>query len=259
MIGKKDTDSTALHKRVKIQNMSGKLNLNDWVFEIVQPTEYDDILDLGCGRGNQIFHLREVLNCSAKIDAIDASDVSTAYVNEKKKDVIHSDRTYVHNCKFEDLEHFLDSKKYSLIYSIYALYYTTEPEVTITRIVSSLRNSGRFFFCGPSLKNNYELRNILANISGDKSYLAPTVPSIFMEEIAVKVLSELGVQIDRYEFNNPILFKNKEDLIEYWESHNLCDAKLKKEFEEFCVSFFKSKTEFLNTKRCVGYLVRLDD
>ncbi len=51
--GKFDTDANALAQRIASHKTFGSKDVNDWIFEHLQPAEGGSLLDLGCGTGKQ--------------------------------------------------------------------------------------------------------------------------------------------------------------------------------------------------------------
>ena len=52
----------SLTSRIKIHDLYGSANLDDWVLEQLKVKPDEKILDLGCGNGKQCFAIRDYFN-----------------------------------------------------------------------------------------------------------------------------------------------------------------------------------------------------
>lgn len=252
-IGNLDTHSKALNNRVELQNNFGSLDLNQWVFNELQPFEGAICLDLGCGRGKQSLPLAQVIGEHGSLTSIDLSEESLQILKRDATQLKVDRRiTFIHS-ELDALESFLGEKKFDRVVGSYSLYYVRNAQEMFSTIYQHLSTDGRLFFCGPSNKNNFELRTLIAGIMGDNSLLLePTHASQFMETDSQEICSTLFSEINVITFENPVVFPDPKSVLIYWRSHNMFNKQIDASFETAILKHFDEHSQFINTKCALG-------
>jgi SAM-dependent methyltransferase len=152
------------------------------------------------------------------VTAVDASRESLYVLNSTEPGV----RTVC-----SDMNSFAASAadRFERIVASYSLYYTDDAPGLFRNLAILLEPAGGLFFCGPSHSNNTELRRLVAGVTGNQSLLAPTRASTFMEEIGPVLAAKNFAAVDKFTFENDIVYSSVEDLFAYWSSHFLYDPK----------------------------------
>jgi ubiquinone/menaquinone biosynthesis C-methylase UbiE len=216
-IGNFDTDSKALNNRVDIQNKLSSFDLNKWIFHQLNPFKRSVCLDLGCGLGNQTLPLAEITGESGHIFSIDYSKKSLQSLEKDAIGLNVNKQITTHCCELDNIGPYLDKKKFDCIVGSYSLYYVKNAEKMFLTIRDILKTEGVLFFCGPSHKNNFELRSLIAKISADNN-IKDTIASRFMEKESQYICRKLFSKVRITTFENPVIFLEPESLMTYWRS-----------------------------------------
>src|ERR1019366_9952964 len=81
------------------------------------------------------------------------------------------------------------------------------------------------FFCGPSQRNNGELKEFHDSLWGraDRPVPATKGAAPFMEATGPDLVNEIFGNAEIFHFENPLRFDSPEALYSYWSSYNLYD------------------------------------
>ncbi len=245
-IGQFDTDLDALFTRVNSHKNFGSFDINKWIFSQLSIEKNNEILDLGCGFGNQTL---ELLKLECKVTAIDANSDSLDYLKNFSKSstlkTIHSE--------FDSLEK-LPSQFFDNVISSYSFYYANNYDELLKNIYQSMKKGAKIFVCGPSRKNNMEMKNFLRKVGvefGEGS--AP-----FMEDELPKLFKKYFGNFENIEATNTIEFPSESDVWKYWSSHNMFNQEIENKFKKLISDFFESNKKFVTTKVIRGVLSKKD-
>lgn len=148
----------------------------------------------------------------------------------------------------DNCDSILDSKKFNLITSCFALYYSENLPSLIQKIKKLLLPGGRFFVCGPIEGNNSELITFQSEI---KNSIKRNSPYLMDETILPEIKTHFK-EISLDTFVNPLSFPTSTSLIDYWKSYVLYEPSIEQEFiEKVKLHFSKNKT-FVTTKKILG-------
>ena len=252
-IGSLDTDSDALKNRIRLQDAYGSFNLNNWIFDILDISSSSNCLDLGCGTGNQTLKIAPKLSDSGSIDCVDLSEKSIEFLISESKRLCYDKVVNAHVAALDKIPDVLGSKTFDLIFSSYALYYVNNFEKLVSWVHGALTENGRFFYCGPTHKNNLELRQLMGQAT-QKEPEKSTIASSFMENDSRPFVESLfgGIKIEHFE--NPVVYPTASSLIEYLRSHNLYSKTFDNEYLNLINAHFEENESFVNVKRGVGIL-----
>ena len=241
-IGNFDTDLDALFKRVNTHDNFGSFNINNWIFSNLSIVKNQNILDLGCGFGSQTI---ELLKLGCYVTAIDANRDSLEHL---KKKAGSSKLTIIHS-KFDELER-LPINSFDNVISCYSFYYANDYNSLMSNIFQSMKNKSKIFICGPSKKNNMEMKNFLTQIGVD--FGEGSAP--FMEKKIPKILDNYFGNVKRLEEKNRIEFPSPKSVWDYWSSHNMFNVDIQSKFKDTIKIFFKNNDKFITTKIIRGVI-----
>lgn len=242
-IGKFDTDSPALQKRVKAHDKYGTKELNDWIFSKLRLEDNSRILDIGCGFGKQSIAM---LRAGCNVVAVDASEESIDALNKSASNEDLSSKLQTICSKFDDM--LLPDVTFDYAVSSYAFYYSEDRLKVLTQIYDNLKVGGAFFICGPAYSNNQGMKSFLEKagvVFGEGS--AP-----FMEDEGPKLFQQVFGNIEKSYFENEVIFPTAEEVWNYWSSHNMFNASIEDKFKENLDRHFSSANEFKTTKVAMG-------
>lgn len=251
-IGVLDTDSEALGKRLEIQQRLSNFDLNAWIFAKINLREGERWLDLGCGRGNQTLPLARVVGSGGSVTAVDLSEDSLKVIDISAAQEGTSDRIETIHSSLDEIDNRLAARSFDGIVGSYSLYYAADPDRLFRTASQLLNRSGRLFFCGPADDNNLELRRLIGEATGNDAVLEPTRPSIFMESQAPDLCRKYFGEVEKFEFENEVVFKSADDLITYWSSHNLHNPAFDEQFAGLAKQEIERSAPFVNHKRGIG-------
>ena len=202
-------------------------------------------MDLGCGTGKQIFSL--LSSCpDSEIFGLDLSQEALKKISLSISDKNNNLKLIFGN--MDDCDNLLNSEKFNLITSCFALYYSENLPLLIQKIKKSLLPNGRFFVCGPIEGNNSELITFQSQI---KNSIKRNSPYLMSETI----LPEIKTHFKEFSFDtfvNPLSFPSSNSLIDYWKSYVLYEPNIEQEFIEKVESYFSKNNAFVTTKKILG-------
>ena len=234
-----------MSKRIEVHDNFSKYNIDDWILKQILPENKEKILDLGCGTGKQLFHL--ISSCpDSEIFGLDLSDDALQKISSSVSDKNSNLKLILGN--MDNFDSVLNSEKFNLIISCFALYYSENLPSLIEKIKKYLLPGGRFFICGPIEGNNSELIKFQSEIKASKKRNSPYL----MNEVILPEIKNNFKEISSDIFVNPLSFPTPNSLIDYWKSYVLYEPNIEQEFiEKVKLHFSKNKT-FVTTKKILG-------
>ena len=241
-IGQFDKDFNALLTRVNTHKNFGSFDINKWIFSLLSIKKNDEVLDLGCGFGHQTFGL---LKLDCKVTAIDANKDSLDYLqnhsNSPNLKTIHSEFDFLEKLP---IDHF-DS-----VISSYAFYYARDYNSLLNNVHQSMKKSSKIFICGPSRKNNMEMKSFLTKIGVD--FGEGSAP--FIEDELPRLFNKYFGNFRVIEAKNTIEFPSANDVWKYWSSHNMFNQEIETKFKKLSSEYFEKNDKFLTTKVIKGVI-----
>ena len=168
---------------------SGHAKLADWGMSHLPQTEPSKILELGCGGGRNAGELSNRFP-SARVTAIDYSEVSVAKSKEYNKDLIASGRMSVKQGDVSDLRLPVDT--YDIATAFETIYFWPGLEKCFTEVYRVLKPGGVFMIVNESDGMDDTSLKFEKIIDGMKCY---TIEQI---ESALKVAGFSSVTSDHY-------------------------------------------------------------
>ncbi len=242
-IGRFDTDTAALRARIAAHERFSSGDMTGWALEQLGAGAGDRVLDVGAGTGQQTLRLAGSVEV---VLAVDASAESLALLAAEAP----ANVTTLAG-RFDELAARPCERRFTRAVSCYALYYADDERAVLARVRELLEPGGVLFFCGPSFRNNAELRELHWGAAGREAP-GPTPAATFMERTGPSICAELFAEVERMGFENPMRFDSAEALLDYWRNYNLHDPALEEPFAEAARAHFEAHDEFVTAKRVVG-------
>jgi len=248
--GKFNTDARALDCRIETHDKYGSNDLNRWIFENLALSEGQNVLDLGSGTGKQSIPIAQVIG-NGRVSSVDlSSEALDSLVERAVAEGVASKITPL-NCSHDEIEERLGEEQFDRVVSSYSLYYTSDAERLIRAIWNKLKRGGLLFYCGPSMRNNSELKEFHYALVGREE--APAIgASLFMEGVGREKTIEIFDRTEVVTFENVLRFDSVDGLYNYWSSYNLYDESIDAKFRSAAKSFFEHNEVFETVKRVVG-------
>ncbi|MCR4768560.1 MAG: class I SAM-dependent methyltransferase [Saccharofermentans sp.] len=169
---------------------SGHARLADWGMSHLPETEPSKILELGCGGGRNAGELSKKYP-SAKVTAIDYSEVSVAKTKEYNKELISSGRMSVKQGDVSDLRLPVDT--YDIATAFETIYFWPGLEKCFSEVFKVLKTGGVFMVVNESDGTDETSLKFEKIIDGMKCY---TIEQI---ETALKAAGFSDVTSDHYD------------------------------------------------------------
>ena len=227
--GKFNINAEALVNRIFSHDKYGRNDLNKWIFNNLSLDKGMSVIDIGCGTGKQTIPIAKIIGKFGKILSVDISSEALNILNKESLRLGLNDRITTLCSKIDDLDNHIEENTFDRIISSYSLYYSNNCEKIIETLWSALKPGGVLFFCGPSHKNNSELKKFHYKLKGISVPLE-TEASHFMENTSHKFVKKFFNKFDILYFINPLQYVSVDSLHAYWSSYNLYDEKLNKNF-----------------------------
>jgi len=244
------TRSEALQTRLAINSQLGARDFDSWVITQLQPELGEYILDIGCGTGKFAIPCSQIVGDKGGVVGLDTSEESLAKL--KTESEARGLRITTIHTQMENLAEHINKGIFDAALSSYALYYSEQPEQTISDIHRSLKTHGRLLVVGPDRGNNRELLNFLKPLTNI------TETSLYNQDFTYKVVipacRRLFKKVETGYFENPVTFPSAQLLLKYWQSGGYYRPEVEERVQKAVIAYFSENTEFILHKRAVSVL-----
>jgi SAM-dependent methyltransferase len=226
-------------------NTQGNKNLEEAIIAMVRPEASDHVLEIGCGAGKQMRIIAPMVHSMLCLDTsqdlIDVIRESGVPENTRliKLDMDDAVATLV--------------DQYSLIYSVYALYYSQNVNRLIDGIAKNLlRKNGRFLCVAPDMGNNNQWFEDLETIFSLPEEISQS-PSVSRNRILPAMLDTFKATLCS-RFENTLLFNNVNDLMKYYDGCAYCPQEKRVQVKRFFACKI-AKTGTYSIKKCALFML----
>lgn len=230
-----------LEERIKQNEHNQSLNLNEWAFMNIEPDNKSlSILELCCGTGKQTEYLTKLFP-NANITAIDISNDAINTMKLKFSQV---------NSIVTGIDEFINTTtdKFDIIFVSYGLYYASNLDDTISKIINSLNVGGKFIVLGPYGNNNKSLFDLVKSTGAKINEFVLYSCTDFMYDKVLRLSMTNFKDIKINTAVNTIKWKSYEDVIMYWKNTTFFDAAKENIFRTKLIDYFNSNDTFNNEK-----------
>ncbi len=243
------TDAQLLSARIRANEELGARDLTQWALGLLSPRLGEHILDVGCGIGKLLVPLAERVGPGGNVVGLDLSEAALQEARRLAQDRGASVEL-VHG-KMEEVARLFQGRRFDVILSCYALYYSADPGATIGDLVRLLAPGGRLLVISPYKGNNEELLALLAQ--GGATPATP-VRDTFMDEVVLPQCRRLFGRVESFPFENPVTFPSAEVLFQYWKSTAYYHPNLEAFVLEAARGRIQREGRFVVSKRALGVL-----
>lgn len=264
MCRQNNTKSDFYNKVISKDNLSVRSGgnhsfaLNDfdgWLSNIFQKIEFQSVLDICCGTGNQLV-LYGQRNNMKLIAGIDSSEQSIEVAKSRLEKIDVTLPLNLRAMMMEDLirNDVFNEVKFDVISCSYGLYYAENFREIIDYMIDHLTQSGTVIIVGPYGKNNAKFFDLL-----EEFYTLPDLvkrsSSTFMVDEVYPELS-LNFNIEQKTFINKICYPSPAELVKYWKASTF----YREEFEDSVITriekHFSDADEFVIEKNVIAYIAK---
>jgi SAM-dependent methyltransferase len=254
VIGKFDTDTAALTKRLEAHERFSSLDLNEWCFGLLGVSPGIEILELGCGTGKQTLPLARLVGRRGRVTALDISQEALDVLRQQALESGLGGNIVIRRADLDEVPSSLQPEPVDRVIACYSIYYAKRPEPLFQFLHAALRPGGILFFCGPAQLNNRELKDFHDSLYARLNRPVPSKKSAapFMEVTGPDLARAIFGNAEIAHFENPLRFDSPEALHSYWSSYNLYDESLDEIFRARASEHFAHAGVFETVKRVIG-------
>lgn len=245
-----DSDMEALKQREQC-NVEGQLyDLEHWIAKQIHLTQGMRILDLGCGRGKQVFAFAKFVSPDGSILGLDLSDEAVNEVN-KRAEKEQLDQIKAVTGSLDRCRDLFQGVKFDLILSTYAIYYAKDMKRVLCDLKSLLNPKGQVFVSGPGRGTNQEIVNLINNISPGSGGRSEPIED-FLQESDIREIAMRYSNFRIARLFNQIRFDSSEHFLQWWTNHNSFIPEIYDAVRRSLQSHFTQNDYFVLTKNVLG-------
>lgn len=250
--GEFDNDAAALARRIAAHDSFAQKDINDWIFDELGARSGEQIIELGCGTGKQTIPLAKQVGDSGSVVAVDVSaDALRALREDADRQELSARIELV--CAGLDkavADAVTSQDRFDRALASFSIYYAEDPELLFANLATLIKPGGVLFFCGPNADNNREIIAFHHALHGGERG-SPGQADRFMAQAPERLRGHFA-EVRQTTFENPMEFKQADQLYEYWRSYNLYEPSLDAAFRGAANKHFASHPTFVTTKRVTG-------
>ena len=247
------TGTDFISTRQRVNELFGSFDYDSWVMGVVKPEQSNTALDLGCGTGKHVCLIAQLVDTGTVV-GMDKSPESLAVARGLcERDKLHGIELI--ECTLDEVPRRLGNRKFDIILSSYAIYYSKDQVVLMSTLARHLRPHGRLFVTGNDEGNNRELVNFINNLSPPIA-VPDYKPFMAQHEIEFVGLSYRDYTV--YHEANTITFPSHVEIAEYWRASSLYRPEIEGTFEDNMAKHFETNKVFTLTKQILGVLFHGD-
>ena len=138
--------SNRLKARLSINNQVSVVDFQQWVQDQTEVPNGSDVLDVGCGTGEQSLRFLNRVGESGSVYAIDSMESSITQLLENEA----AGRNLIGKVgDMMDLRDLINDRRFNVAASTYAIYYARNPGVVLKTMYDSLKPGGHLMICVP--------------------------------------------------------------------------------------------------------------
>jgi len=245
----KSQSTNFLNKRMNL-NENSLRDFDEWSINHLPNIPLNaSLLDLGCGTGKQTKLFGDLLSSKSSIYSLDLSADSLKQLNE----AYNSAASLVTiNDSFENFKnHIPEDKKFDLIYSFYALYYTNDLSSLMEVIYKSLKKGGSFWVVCPYKGTNIEIFDMLKKYYELDEKVIYSI-DLFPKDVVEKAC-EAGFSSVKYgSLKNKVFFNSQDKLISYLNNTTFYNREFEDEITKDIERVFIKNGQFQVSKNVIS-------
>jgi ubiquinone/menaquinone biosynthesis C-methylase UbiE len=211
-----EENTSTLTARIEAHRKYAKLEINDWILEIINLQSEEKVLDIGCGTGKQIIPYKKRVGEKGRAVGTDISEELIEDARKIAQEAGLEIEFLVHDAN--NSFNFPDNT-FDAISCCFAIYYLRDIEKALLELKRMLKPGGRIFLAGPTPENAKLLHTLHKKVTKKPLPYMPGV-SRFMNEILSMVKKHFQkIKVDRLQ--NPMHFQDVDSFLDYYISTGL--------------------------------------
>lgn len=232
-------NTNRLNERLKFNKKFQNNKFSNWVKnKLGTISKKENILDLGCGNGEQSFYFAKK-NTKGNLYSVDLSKESIVFLKNKIKR-----KNFFPLCMNMDKIEILKNNFFTLINSCYSFYYSKNINKLFFKCYSLLKKDGKLIVTTPMAP--HAIVNLAKKVHPvDKKVL----DSLILYKKIIKLMKVKKMKIKIFYFNSLITIKNHSDLYNFYKNSTFYNEQFKLVLLKKMENIFKKKSLFLHKKK----------
>lgn len=248
----KATESSSLKTRIAKNEQAQELDFIGWIFDHLDISAGDTVLELCCGTGAQTVEFLDRVGEEGHVVAVDVSaeslDTLEAEVDADTQSRLTTIEADVMEVESALAEAGFDETTFDIVFCAYGLYYADEPLAVLETASESLAAEGSITVVGPFGPNNGPWFSLLSEAGVELPEFVRYSSSTFMTETVVPWAAENFEQLAVETAVNHIERTDADELFEYWESSTYFDPERADDVQGVLDDYFASADRLVNRK-----------
>ena len=246
------TDSSSLSTRISSNDQAQDLDFIGWIFDNINISEGDKILELCCGTGAQTLEFLQQVGEEGKVVAV---DVSAESLNKLEAKVDADTKTRLTTIEADMMEigsalaaAGLDETRFDTIFCAYGLYYADEPISVLEMMSESLAVGGSLVVVGPFGPNNGPWFSLLSKAGVRLPEPVRHSSSKFMTNKIIPWGAKNYEKLSIETAVNQVIRTSADELFEYWQNTTYFDQECADSVQDTLENHFATNHRFVNFK-----------
>lgn len=240
-----------LQQRIVENRASQRTDLATWIFERLNLSPHDRVLELCCGTGGQTLAFLERLRLPGGMVALDASRDALSVLASKLG--AKAACTELIEANLDQLGPALEQAgkrppAFDLIFCAYGLYYSADAKRLLNESLRWLKPGGRIAIVGPYGPNNHQLFELVQTSGVTLSDPVLESSERFMLNTVFPWATRNFESVAAHTMVNPVRWTTPERVLNYWRNTTFFDAQALPRFESLLHEHFNFHGEFVNEK-----------
>lgn len=244
------TATTYLEKRIEINRAYSSADFNTWLFDRLKVQRGEDILDVGCGSGAQTIPFARQVGPTGSVSSL---DISTELIALLKSRLPAGARVEATASDMADLSEVIarefSVKRYSLVHSSYALYYSPKRLTVLDVMRGALKAGGRCAIFTPNQPHG--LVDLAARFAQVPDAVNKSLR--FGSDVLRPYFENHFPKLEIHHFHNVISVPSADILIEFYRQTTYYDPKAESDIRALADDVIRKVGRFKYEKN--GYLI----
>lgn len=244
------TGTAFLEKRLEINKSYASADFDGWLFGHLQVKAGEDILDVGCGSGAQTVPFANIVGAAGSVSAL---DISADSVELLKKRIASNPCVEAVAADMAELGSLIAGtfrvKRYDLVHSSYALYYSPKRMEVLDVMRSTLKPGGRCAVFTPNSPHG------LVELAARFTRVPETVYDslAFGDRVLKPYFDRHFRSVEIHHFDNLISLPSADLVLEFYRQTTYYDEAAERAMREFVQKQIDAEGVFRYEKH--GYLI----
>ncbi len=243
-------DIAALKQPGEVNETYEATGLQGWIINNLDTRAGDAILDVGSG-GKLTLPLARIVGVTGHILAVERSFENLKILSQQSLTAELETRIRFLQINIDDFDGHVREETFDRALLTRALPHIRHPRTLFNAIRLALKPGGIFFFCGPSRKDQLELKRFHASLLGELS-LVENRELTFVEKIGQQCAHDFFSHVEMMKFERQRRFASPDTLYTYWNASSLYEEALDRDFRLAAAHYFQSHATFEMANRIIG-------